>query len=135
MPSREHELSVELLSQKPSLLGRLLRRKKRVVPECVLSAETEAVRWQSTRIADLVVVGRADGEPVIACVAEVQRSRDEEKRLAWPWYGAGVHSALGCATYVVVIALDAHIARWAARPIAQRQQHFTVDDNYTSPSG
>ena len=33
-----------------------------------------------------------------------------EKRFAWAWYAAGVHAALRCATYVVVIALDAGIA-------------------------
>ena len=60
MPSREHELSIEMLSRKPALLGRLLRQKKLAVPKCVLLAETESVRWQSTRVADLVVVGRVD---------------------------------------------------------------------------
>ena len=117
MPSREHELSIEMLSRKPALLARLMRKKKLGLPKCVLVAEPESVRWQSTRMADLVFVGRVDGVPVLACVAEVQRTRDPEKRFAWAWYAAGVHAALRCATYVVVIALDAGIARWAARPI------------------
>jgi hypothetical protein len=115
-PSPEHELSIQLLSRNPALLRRLLRTKLDV-PECELSAETESVRSLSTRYADLVVVGRVAREPVVACVVEVQQTRDPEKRFAWPWYATGVHAQLGCPTYLVVIALDGDVARWAAEPI------------------
>lgn len=75
--------------------------------------------------ADLVVLLR-DGKPVYAIVVEVQLRRDESKRKTWPLYLTSLRSRVECPTALLVVAPDASVARWCARPIALGHPGFAL---------
>ena len=66
--------------------------------------------------ADMVALLLRD-EPVMGIVVEVQLSTDDRKSFAWPAYVANLRARLRCPVYLLVIAGDETVARWAARPI------------------
>ena len=68
--------------------------------------------------ADLVLELRdANGALVLAIVFEVQRDKDPDKEYSWPVYVTVVRARKRCPTVVLVVAPDADVAAWAARPI------------------
>lgn len=122
MPSLEHEVIVEVVCGFPEVLRELLGGR--------LGVDLDAlpVRVADPDFTNLVPAEfRADGLVVFGeparhgFVVEIQRSRDEGKRLSWPLYVATAHAELRCACWVVVIAPDRRVAAWAARPIATFQ--------------
>jgi hypothetical protein len=79
------------------------------------SADLTDIRRAEYR-ADLVVVMEGDGEKY-AIVVEVQLSRDERKRYAWPAYVSNLRARMECPVYLLVVTDSAAVARWAAAPI------------------
>jgi hypothetical protein len=75
--------------------------------------------------ADLVVL-LWEGRPVFAIVVEVQLSRDEDKRKTWPLYLSSLRSRVDCPTALLVVAPDAAVARWCARPIELGHPGFVL---------
>jgi hypothetical protein len=68
--------------------------------------------------ADLVLELRdANGGLGLAIVLGVQRDKDLDKEYSWPVYVTVVRAKKRCPTVVLVIAPDAEVAAWAARPI------------------
>ena len=92
MPTRDHELAVELLRRNPGVLAKILRDAFGIeVPlDLVSASETFAELDPSTYVADLVLVG-----PEVTLVVEVQRGRDGDKRRRWPLYVVSVHARTG----------------------------------------
>jgi hypothetical protein len=89
MPSREHELLLLLLKNRPQLAAELLREVLQVEPPPYANArigsaelsEIDPVQYH----ADLVVI-LDDDAPVLGIVVEVQLARDKDKRFVWPVY-------------------------------------------------
>ncbi|MBI4705674.1 MAG: hypothetical protein HY744_31670 [Deltaproteobacteria bacterium] len=75
--------------------------------------------------ADLVVL-LLDGKPVLAIIVEVQLAPDEDKRLSWPLYLAGLRARLRCPVCLLVVAPRRAVARWCARPIALGHPGFVL---------
>lgn len=123
MPSLLHEAFLLLLRNQPALAVNLLSALGVVVPghravEIVSSDLSQALPVEAR--ADAVVVlhaGPGGRGPVLAIVVEVQRNRDPRKHRIWPLYQAAAAARFGCAACVLVIAPDAGVAAWAARPI------------------
>jgi hypothetical protein len=120
MPSPLHEALLQLFRNRPELAPELLRD--------TLQAELPAYSEVRIDSADLSEVQpaeyRADmvalllrGEPVMGIVVEVQLSTDDRKSFAWPAYVTNLRARLRCPVYLLVIAGDETVARWAARPI------------------
>ena len=129
MPSQLHEALLLLLRNRPELAPDLLRDTLR----CELPAYTE-VRIESTDLnelqpteyrADLVLL-LLNGEPVMGVVVEVQLSRDDRKQFVWPVYVANLRARIKCPVCLLVVAGDAAVARWAAKPIDMGGNHRLV---------
>jgi hypothetical protein len=54
-------------------------------------------------------------KPELAIIVEVQLSPDEDKPFTWPLYQIALRARERCAVVVLVVALDASVARWAGR--------------------
>lgn len=140
MPSIDHEAPLELFRQAPTLLPALLREALGVTLPAFGAVElhdtdlTEVVPRE--RRADLVACLRAEGggPVVLGIIVEVQRGLDPDKRYAWPEYAAGLHARLRCPIALVVLAADAGVARWAARPIGSLQLGSTFTPLVIGPA-
>ena len=129
MPSQLHEALLLLLRNRPSLAPDLLRDSLR----CELPAYTEVsiesadlTELQPTEYrADLVLL-LLNGEPVMGVVVEVQLSRDDRKQFVWPVYVANLRARIKCPVCLLVVAGDAAVARWAAKPIDMGGNHRLV---------
>ncbi|TQS28450.1 hypothetical protein [Microbispora sp. KK1-11] len=126
MALAEHEAVVRLFCERPDLAADLLTRSLRVqLPDYdyagLESADlTEVIPTE--RRADSVIAFRRkspddEPEPVLAVIVEVQRDRDSDKLWSWPLYLSSLRSRLKCPVMLLVVAPDAAIARWCARPI------------------
>jgi hypothetical protein len=114
VPSLEHEAPLVVLREQPALVPALLREALGMTLPAFARVElddadlTQAL--PAERRADLVVhLRRAehDGTPVMGVIVEVQRTRDEAKRWAWPAYAAALHARSRCPICLVVLAADA----------------------------
>ena len=129
MPSQLHEALLLLLRNRPALAPELLRDTLR----CQLPAYTE-VRIDSADLTELQPAEyRADlvllllhGAPVLGIVVEVQLSRDDRKQFVWPVYVATLRARIKCPVCLLVVAGDAAVARWAAKPIEMGGNHRLV---------
>lgn len=129
MASMVHEGLLLLFRNRPTLAPELLEHALgQKVPEYsearVESAEFTQVVPTEYR-ADLVVL-LMEGKPVLAIVVEVQLSRDEEKRASWPLYLTSLRSRVKCPTVLLVVAPEAGVARWCARPIELGHPGFVL---------
>lgn len=120
MPSRLHESLLLLFRNRPTLAPELLRdtllaELPRYTDARVDSAELTDVQPAEYR-ADLVVL-LLDDQPVFGIVVEVQLSRDEDKRFAWPVYVVNLRARLRCPVCMLVVAADESVARWASQPV------------------
>ncbi|MET0497176.1 MAG: DUF4351 domain-containing protein, partial [Steroidobacteraceae bacterium] len=129
MPSQLHEALLLLLRNRPALAPELLRD----TLQCELPAYTD-VRIHSADLTELqpaeyradLVLLLLDGEPVMGIVVEVQLSRDDRKQFVWPVYVANLRAQIKCPVCLLVVAGDAAVARWAARPIYIGGDHRLV---------
>jgi hypothetical protein len=122
MPSVTHQALVELFRARPALAPEVLAEPLAVpVPAHTRAVVTEPVLDQLVPAefrADLVIE-LCDGEdvPVAAIVVEVQLADDADKPWTWPVYVAALRARLRRPVYLLVVAPDATVAAWAARPI------------------
>jgi hypothetical protein len=82
--------------------------------------------------ADLVVL-LLKGKPVFAIVVEVQLRRSVRKRHSWPAYLTNLRSRMKCPTALLVVAPDAGVARWCARPIELGHPGFVLQPLVLGP--
>ncbi|TMQ21862.1 MAG: hypothetical protein E6J91_02105, partial [Deltaproteobacteria bacterium] len=54
---------------------------------------------------------------LLGAIVEAQLRTEERKRYTWPHYATGARARHECPFLVLVIALDAAVARWARQPI------------------
>jgi hypothetical protein len=120
MPSQLHEALLLLFRNRPQLAPELLRDALQMsLPNYtdvrIDSADLTEVQPAEYR-ADLVLL-LSNSSPVLGIVVEVQLSVDERKRYVWPAYVANLRARLECQVYLLVIAADATVGRWAAKPV------------------
>jgi serine/threonine protein kinase/tetratricopeptide (TPR) repeat protein len=119
--SLEHELLVDLFRQHPNLVpGLLVTALGVAVPQdatvTVIESTLDELKLPELH-ADLVVEVRSRTKLVLAVVLEVQLANDTDKSFTWPVYVALVRARRRCRACVLVVAPDASVAAWAARPI------------------
>jgi hypothetical protein len=119
VPSLLHHVMVDLFREQPELAAALLAdaagaELPRFVGARVGESSLDHLRPVERR-ADLVVelTGRR-GAPELAIVVEVQRRIDRRKPLEWATYMVVLRRC--CEACVLVVAPDARVAAWAARP-------------------
>ncbi|WP_437879134.1 hypothetical protein [Sorangium sp. So ce513] len=91
----------------------------------------------SDRRADVIVVllvGEQE-RPAMAIVVEVQLGVDPEKPYSWPVYVTQTRARHRCPTRLLVVAIDAEIARWCARPIDMGHPGLTLTPLVLGPEG
>ena len=120
MPKLFHEALVQLVRNAPDLIPDLLwpeDRARAPTPVRVEAAEFIDLNFAEHRADAVLTLGGAPGKPAEALVVEVQVEVDPRKRMTWPLYVAGLRTRLGCPVTLVVVAIDAEVARWCAAPI------------------
>ena len=124
MPSRRHEILVELFRRRPELVTALLALVDRSLvpddPDAIYvptSGEIAGVHHEQYR-ADLVLRCTVPGHarPRHAFVVEVQLAPDPDKDFTWPMYAASVGVRDRCPVTLIVLTLKERTARWAAAP-------------------
>jgi hypothetical protein len=136
MASMRHEGLVLLFRNRPELAPELLSGVlglplPRWTQARVESAEFTEVMPTQYR-ADLVVL-LLEGKPCFAIVVEVQLRRDEDKRKSWPLYLTSLRARVDCPTALLVVAPEAAVARWCARPIALGHPGFMLQPLVLGP--
>jgi len=116
MPSHFHEALLQLFRNRPSLAPELLREALHIeLPDHsdirIDSADLTDIQPAEYR-ADLVVLLLTE-KPVLGIIVEVQLNKDGDKGYVWPAYVFNLRSRLRCPTWVLVIAADEAVARWA----------------------
>ena len=120
MPSRLHEDLLRLFQNRPALAAELaceaLQAKLPEYTEARLdSANLSDLRPAEYR-ADLVILLVKD-RPIHGIIVEVQLSRDEDKEYAWPAYVCNLRSRIRSPVCLLVMTVDASVARWASRAV------------------
>ena len=122
MPSFEHNGLVEMFRANPSLALLLLEQILHFpLPQHTSVTVVEAALDQLVPVefrADLVIEIKHGDQVVFAIVLEVQLGEDPQKKSVWPVYLTVTRARRqGCPACVLVVAPDAKVAVWAARPI------------------
>jgi Arc/MetJ-type ribon-helix-helix transcriptional regulator len=129
MVSMKHEGLLALFRNRPTLAAELLQKALGVELPPWSEARVESAEF--TQVvpteyrADLVIL-LLDGKPILAIVVEVQLSADKDKRESWPLYLTSLRSRVGCPVLLLVVAPDAAVARWCARPIELGHPGFVL---------
>jgi hypothetical protein len=130
MPSREHDILVELFRNRPQLAAELLAACTEVklpVGIAVLgSVDISQVAPTEYRADVVVVIDAPDGTALAAVIVEVQLHVDRDKCRAWPAYLANQRARLDCPVVLLVIAPELGVARWARQPIETGHPGFRL---------
>ncbi|MBI2567654.1 MAG: hypothetical protein HYV63_11535 [Candidatus Schekmanbacteria bacterium] len=130
MLSGLHEVLVDVFRRRPELLLELLPGGRQApVPahDRTRTDDPDAVAilpvpWR----ADLLVVFEQAGAATLAVILEVQLARDDNKRRSWPNYVTAAAARYDCDVWLMVLAPDDAVARWAARPIRTGHPGFDL---------
>jgi hypothetical protein len=128
MPTQEHELLIELVHHRPSLVATLLAETGVTVPaykEARLESCDLSDRIPTEYRADSVVV-MVDDKPVSAVIVEVQRKYDKRKHWSWPVYLATLRARVKCPCILLVFCPDSLEARKCAAPIDMGHPGWTL---------
>lgn len=119
MPTDAHEAFLELFRVGPALLAELLGEVGGLPVDgrAAVSQGTEGLTQRSAELRPDAVWRVSHGASRWVVVLEVQRGRDPRKRLSWPLYEWAARKQHHCPAVVVVVAPDARVGRWAAKPI------------------
>jgi hypothetical protein len=138
-PSSQHESLVRLFRNDARLAATLLAGLpgielppfQRVVSAAENRSELRSVAYR----ADVVVVLEGAGaEPVCGIVAEVQLGIDPGKRYSWPLYVASLRAERRVPVYLLVVAPDEAVARWARQPIPLGQPGLVLHPTVIGPA-
>lgn len=130
MPSRTHELFIEVLRLQPWLAAYFV---SRIAAGGIWSGEVD-VQALPARLNQLTPVEfEADAAfmvgnpPYAGLIVEVQLGIDARKRFSWPYYAAALRARHGLPVELLVVTTSAAVERWA------RQQFATSHANKWSP--
>ncbi|KYG09030.1 hypothetical protein BE21_20165 [Sorangium cellulosum] len=141
MPSVTHEALVELFKNRPRLAAEMLQDALgQPVPaftEARVESSNLAEVVPSERRADVIVVllGSEQQRPAMAIVVEVQLGVDRDKPYVWPVYVTQTRARHRCPTRLLVVTIDAAMARWSARPIDTGHPGWTLTPLVLGPEG
>lgn len=121
MPSKEHEVLIELFRNRPELAVDLLGEGLGMpVPDyaeiCVDSGDYVDTSPAEYR-ADAVVTLAEGGRAVLAVVVEIQRRFDAGKRWSWPVYLSTLRARKRCPAWLLVLCPDGRVATRCGEPI------------------
>ncbi|MBK9261318.1 MAG: hypothetical protein IPM54_16130 [Polyangiaceae bacterium] len=138
MPSLEHDGIVELFRDNPELGPHILAR----LFNLPLPAHSQ-VRVADSSLGQLLPIEfRADlvlelldesGKCVLAIVLESQRDIAPRKRFSWPVYVMVARAERECDAVLLVVAVDAEVAAWAAQPIDSGLEKGSVSPIVVGP--
>ncbi|WP_437854667.1 hypothetical protein [Sorangium sp. So ce363] len=141
MPSVTHEALVELFKNRPTLAAEMLHDALGHPVPTFTEARVESSDFTeivpSDRRADVVVVllvGEQQ-QPAMAIVVEVQLGVDPDKPYVWPVYVTQTRARHRCPTGLLVVTIDAAMARWSARPIDTGHPGWTLTPLVLGPQG
>ncbi|MEV4511917.1 hypothetical protein AB0K00_23475 [Dactylosporangium sp. NPDC049525] len=121
MPSRLHEMLIEMFRERPVLAAELLGGPVNVaVPrfdEARVSPGDFTDVVPTEYRADAVVTLSDHNTTVLAVVVEIQLKADARKRRTWPAYVATLYARLRCPVALLVVCPAQSVARWSAAPI------------------
>jgi hypothetical protein len=121
MPSRKHEMVVQMVRDRPALAADLLRcvRAGLIPPfdDARLESGDLSEHAPAAYHADALVTLHGDGG-TFAVVVELQRKKDPRKHFSWPTYLATARARLECPVILLVICPKRTVARWARQSIA-----------------
>lgn len=120
MPTREHEIWLDLIQERPLLAADLLRLVHPEIPDFA-RARVESGGLNEHKPteyrADSVVSLLAGDETALALIVEVQRGPVKDKRWSWPAYLGALWGRRRCPVALLVICPDRGVARQARVPI------------------
>ncbi|NKY24982.1 hypothetical protein [Nocardia gamkensis] len=137
MPSSVHEVLIELVRRRPTLVAELLTSTLGLaLPEFdharVDSGDLPDIEPTGYR-ADLVVTLTDADVPVLGIVVEVQLQRDDDKAWSWPVYLTTLRARLRCLVPLVVVCPNERAAGHCRRPITVAPG-FTLSPMVLSPA-
>ncbi|KYF92462.1 hypothetical protein BE17_11045 [Sorangium cellulosum] len=140
MPSVTHEALVELFKNRPRLAAEMLQDALgHPVPAFTEARVTSSDLTEivpSDRRADVIVVLLVgEQQPAMAIVVEVQLGVDPDKPYVWPVYVVQTRARHRCPTRLLVVAIDAEIARWCSRPIDTGHPGLILTPLVLGPAG
>ncbi|GGU91809.1 hypothetical protein GCM10010182_03580 [Actinomadura cremea] len=124
MPSKDHELPLEMVRNQPELVPELLRRVfHEDIPDipdevgATLTSESyNAFHPQELRCDATVLLGDP-AKPSLGIITESQLRHDPDKNYSWPAYVANFRLRHKCDTILLVFCPDEQVARSCANPI------------------
>ncbi|WP_437742521.1 hypothetical protein WME73_45255 [Sorangium sp. So ce302] len=141
MPSVTHEALVELFKNRPTLAAEMLHDALGHPVPTFTEARVESSDFTeivpSDRRADVVVVllvGEQQ-QPAMAIVVEVQLGVDPDKPYVWPVYVTQTRARHRCPTGLLVVTINAEMARWCSRPIDTGHPGWTLTPLVLGPQG
>ncbi|WP_437599068.1 hypothetical protein [Sorangium sp. So ce590] len=141
MPSVTHEALVELFKNRPTLAAEMLQDALGQPVPAFTEARVESSDltevMPSDRRADVIVVLLVGEQqrPAMAIVVEVQLGVDPDKPYVWPVYVTQTRARHRCPTRLLVVTIDAVMARWCSRPIDTGHPDWTLKPLVLGPAG
>ncbi len=130
MASMKHEGLVTLFRNRPALAAELLQGPLGLTLPAWAEARLAPADFpqvvNSEHRADQVVLLLQGASLSMANVLEVQLAPDSDKHKSWPLYLVSLRARLDCPVVLLVVAPDAAVARWCARPIALGHPRFEL---------
>jgi hypothetical protein len=121
MPTREHQIWLELIRERPSLAADLLEYVRPDTVPVFAEARVESAdlteHTPTEYRADTVVSLRTATGTDMAVIIEVQCGRDQDKQWSWPAYLTTLRGRLRCPVVLLVISPERDIAKWCTRSI------------------
>ncbi|WP_437991362.1 hypothetical protein [Sorangium sp. So ce145] len=139
MPSVTHEALVELFKNRPTLAAEMLHDALGHPVPTFTEARVESSDFTeivpSDRRADVVVLLVGEQQPAMAIVVEVQLGVDPDKPYVWPVYVTQTRARHRCPTGLLVVTINAAMARWSARPIDTGHPGWALTPLVLGPQG
>lgn len=136
--SFEHEVLVDVVRRRPDLVRELLRDRPGVSlgDGAAVAASIELSELAPVELrCDALIEFREPGGAVAAAVIwEAQRDIATDKWFSWPSYVANARSRLRCPVFLVIVTIDAAVARWARRPIALGHPGYVLEPIVVGPA-
>ncbi|WP_437492043.1 hypothetical protein WME75_16925 [Sorangium sp. So ce1014] len=141
MPSVTHEALVELFKNRPTLAAEMLQDALGQPIPAFTEARVESSDLTeivpSDRRADVIVVLLVGDQrrPAMAIVVEVQLGVDPDKPYVWPVYVVQTRARHRCPTRLLVVTIEAAMARWCSQPIDTGHPGLTLTPLVLGPEG
>jgi len=120
MPSRDHEVLLELFRSRSISAANLLRDLDIRLPAYhdIRTESADLTNLEPTEYrADLVLFLERESKKSLGIIIEVQLDRDENKEYSWPAYIANLRARHRCPVCLLVVTIEHSVALWAGKTI------------------